>query len=1106
MTITQHGRRTRLKPTFRRAATAMATIVVLTLIAGKAHAQFTLETAANLPPVSSGSAAWGDYDNDGRLDLLLTGADATAGQPSLSLWHNTGAGFSNVTVTVAPGLPGLYDSSVAWGDYDNDGRLDLLVSGLTNFTGDSAVSQIWRNTAAGFTNVPVPGLRGVGQSTATWSDYDGDGRLDFMITGTVNGSASGAIAELWRNTGSGFTQVPVSGLPGVYFGSVAWGDFDNDTRPDFLITGITNGFSNVAISQLWRNTGNGFTNVPVPGLAGVFVSSAGWADYDNDGFLDFLLQGISANGFITRLWRNTGNGFTNISIPGLPGVADGSLAWADYDSDGRMDFLITGLTNGISRISQIWRNSGSSFTNVPVTGLRGNFDNAVAWGDYDRDGRVDFLIAGTAQGGAVSELWHNDAFAANSPPVTPAGLSASVFATTVNLNWDAPGDDHTPAVGLTYNVRLGTAPGAGDVASAPALTNGMLLAPRTGSLRNKTIAFHQLTRGRTYYWSVQAVDSAFGGSPFGAEQQFSISTEVSIPDAGLNATIREALNKATGPLTEQDLLSLTNLDAGNRNITNVTGIEAARNLISLSFFNNHLTNFVLPIDFRNLAVLDLGFNKLDQCVLQDGMTNLNTLFLEGNALNNFTLPSGLIALSKLDLAGNALTSLTVPAEATNLTMLLLFANQLTNLVLPPNLNRLGNLDLNFNHLSHLALPAGMKDLTRLSLRSNAFTNLTLPPGMTNLTFIDLIANQLTSLTLPSDLTNLTSVLLDDNPLSTFVLPEPLAAGNLSNMVASLRDQGVSVFAYPLAAELVRPRTFTGRFQFGITGPPGVYVVLGSTDLATWSAIGTANNVLGSISFNDVATNLPPQKFYRVLQSPTTDMVFIPPNTFTMGSPTSELHRQTNEGPQTVVTLTRGFWIGKYEVTQVEYLSVMNTNPSAFPGDLSGPVSSVSWPDATNYCAKLTEREFAAGRIPFGSKYRLPTEAEWECAARAGTTNRFSYGDDPDYINLPNYAWQSLDDGLTVHRVGQKLPNPWGLYDMYGNVFEWCQDWLGPLPGGTVTDPQGPPSNPIGWKIMRGGAFDVGGSACRSASRSFFGNHPALTDWNLGFRVVLVIEP
>src|SRR6185503_12034619 len=149
----------------------------------------------------------------------------------------------------------------------------------------------------------------------------------------------------------------------------------------------------------------------------------------------------------------------------------------------------------------------------------------------------------------------------------------------------------------------------------------------------------------------------------------------------------------------------------------------------------------------------------------------------------------------------------------------------------------------------------------------------------------------------------------------------------------------------------------------------------------------------------------PQKFYRVLlQVPPANVVFIPPNTFTMGSPTNEQDRNIFEGPQTTVTLTRGFWIGKHEVTQGEYLDVTGTNPSDFPGELSRPISSVTWFDATNYCWLLTQRELAAGRIPVGSKYRLPTEAEWECAARAGTTTRFSYGDDPSYASLTNYAW------------------------------------------------------------------------------------------------------
>jgi formylglycine-generating enzyme required for sulfatase activity len=225
----------------------------------------------------------------------------------------------------------------------------------------------------------------------------------------------------------------------------------------------------------------------------------------------------------------------------------------------------------------------------------------------------------------------------------------------------------------------------------------------------------------------------------------------------------------------------------------------------------------------------------------------------------------------------------------------------------------------------------------------------------------------------------------------------------------------------------------------------------------------------------------------------------------MGSPTNDLDSSSNERPQTTVILTRGYWIAKYEVTQGEYLSVMNTNPSVFPGDLSRPVSSVTWLDATNYCAKVTERELAAGRIPPGSRYRLPTEAEWECAARAGTTTQFSYGDDLNGASATNYMWEVLfSPGLTVHPVGQKLPNPWGLYDMHGNVWEWCQDWYDTLPGGVELDPTGPPG-PVQFdeKVMRGGAYDYPYSSCRSASR--LPTTRLHTDTDLGFRVVLAIE-
>lgn len=243
------------------------------------------------------------------------------------------------------------------------------------------------------------------------------------------------------------------------------------------------------------------------------------------------------------------------------------------------------------------------------------------------------------------------------------------------------------------------------------------------------------------------------------------------------------------------------------------------------------------------------------------------------------------------------------------------------------------------------------------------------------------------------------------------------------------------------------------------------------------------------------------------------MVFIPPGTFRMGSPVDEVGRYSDEGPQTTVTISRGFWIGKYEVTQGEYEAVTGNNPSYFNGvrmtdngekdygsDPSRPVEQVSWSDAVAYCAALTGREQAAGRICTNSVYRLPTEAEWEYACRAWTSPRFHYGDDPGYTNLTSYAWYPDNSLAMTHTKGQKLPNVWGLYDMPGNVFEFCQDWYATkYTGGFRTDPQGPATGD--YRVIRGSCWGLGyPNHLRSAFRSIL--LPETRGNEFGFRVVL----
>jgi len=246
-----------------------------------------------------------------------------------------------------------------------------------------------------------------------------------------------------------------------------------------------------------------------------------------------------------------------------------------------------------------------------------------------------------------------------------------------------------------------------------------------------------------------------------------------------------------------------------------------------------------------------------------------------------------------------------------------------------------------------------------------------------------------------------------------------------------------------------------------------------------------------------------------------EFVWCPPGSFMMGSNGNEQDKAIkslpkelpakprtaterairNEGPQHRVTLTKGFWMARTEVTQAQWQQIMGNNPSKFKDmGLDGPVETVSWNDCQVFLKKLNE--LSVSKIQ--GTFRMPTEAEWEYACRAGTQTAYYFGEDA--AKLGDYAWYNANSNMKTHPVAQKKPNPWGLYDMHGNVWEWCEDWYENYSSSDVINPRGPDAG--SGRVGRGGGWDDFAGDLRAAYRSY-GRPTDFKASPLGFRPVMV---
>ncbi|MCC3409915.1 MAG: S8 family serine peptidase [Microcoleus sp. PH2017_10_PVI_O_A] len=500
----------------------------IAIVANQAPTELFTDINANLEGVYFSSATWGDYDNDGDLDILVTG---TKGPNSIAkVYRNDGGSFTDINAA----LRGVNNSSVDWGDYDKDGDLDILLTGSDDSS--NSVSKVYRNDSGNFTDINA-NLQRVWASSANWGDYDNDGDLDILLSGsTVISGSSVRIAKVYRNDSGSFTDIAAN-LQGVWLGSADWGDYDKDGDLDILITGNADGSFSSGISKIYRNDSGNFTDIGAS-LTGVFSGDVAWGDYDNDGDLDILLAGLIGNGSspVSKIYRNDGGSFTEINA-GLQGAFYSSVDWGDYDNDGDLDILLTGSNQFPSGISKLYRNDGGSFTDIS-TNLQGVFGSSVSWGDYDNDSDLDILLTGNPLGvsSGSTKVYRNNIFTLNTAPTPPIALISSVNGNSVTLNWNPGTDAETPQASLTYNLRVGTTPGGSDIMSPMANSNGTRKVVQMGNVnQNKNWTLKNLKPG-TYYWSAQAIDNSFKGSTFATEGSFTVLSVGAIGNISVTVT------------------------------------------------------------------------------------------------------------------------------------------------------------------------------------------------------------------------------------------------------------------------------------------------------------------------------------------------------------------------------------------------------------------------------------------------------------------------------------------------------------------------------------------------------------------------------------------
>lgn len=486
-----------------------------------AWSQFYVQVNDSFPDLNNSSAAWGDIDNDGDMDLALSGM-AAGTTPYTGIWVNNGNGsFSELPLTnFSPSLTqiaGYTPHSLAWGDYNNDSQIDLAIVGRN---GSTDYAKIWRNDGNNmFFNSfdMVPGK----YNAVAWGDADNDGDQDLMMIGEANINNGSLLSLNGHNGGTSTFTTSTIAFPHLTRGACDFGDYDADGDLDLIMSGYLDGIGSNPVTQLWDSDGEGnytLSNIPFTGLG---WGDLDWSDTDCDGDLDIMMTGFTGPTDIpvaqNLLYSGGPVSPFDTAIVGMPKVGYSATSMGDYDHDGYPDLILQGDTSG----QQMPNNEVGRFDPA----LKVFFPDAsvmfqplsqgdLHWIDYDMDGDLDIYSGGLNNADATNLYENVDTSVTNAPPSAPTGITGTALTnTSVEWTWTAATDDKTPSAGLSY--RMIVERSSDFFLMTPvfsSINSEVQNISQWGEIKGTSWIMRGLTPGETYCATAIAVDGGMAAS------------------------------------------------------------------------------------------------------------------------------------------------------------------------------------------------------------------------------------------------------------------------------------------------------------------------------------------------------------------------------------------------------------------------------------------------------------------------------------------------------------------------------------------------------------------------------------------------------------------